>query len=101
VWELGCPERVAGGGDADSMLQFWLEKGDDGTKRCRKIKWRLRARLVSMKTKRDIAWRRRPEEWRHQRGEREEMTPVKLTQILLGQKIKKIHMVDSVATNRL
>jgi hypothetical protein len=53
VWELGCPERVAGGGDADSMLRFWLEKGDDGTKRCQKIKWRLRARLVSMKTKRD------------------------------------------------
>jgi hypothetical protein len=30
---------------------------------------------------------------------KEETTPVGLTRILLGQKMKKIHAVDSVATN--
>jgi hypothetical protein len=29
----GCLGRVVGGGDADSMLQFWLEMGGDGMKR--------------------------------------------------------------------
>jgi hypothetical protein len=29
------------------------------------------------------------------------MMPVGLTRILLGQKIKKIHVVDSTATNEL
>jgi hypothetical protein len=33
-WELGCPGRVACGGGADSILQFMLERGGDGTKRC-------------------------------------------------------------------
>jgi hypothetical protein len=33
----------------------------------------------------------------HQRREREETTPVGLMQILLDQKMKKIHAVDSVA----
>jgi hypothetical protein len=37
-WESGCPRRVAGGGGADSMLQFWFERGDDGTKHYRKMK---------------------------------------------------------------
>jgi hypothetical protein len=32
-------------------------------------------------------------------GEREDTTPVGLTQILLGQKIKKINAVDSAGTN--
>jgi hypothetical protein len=31
--------------------------------------------------------------------EKEETIPVKLTQILLGQKIKNIHVIDSAATN--
>jgi hypothetical protein len=31
---------VAGGGCANSMFQFWLEMGDDGIKRCPKIKQR-------------------------------------------------------------
>jgi hypothetical protein len=39
---------VAGGGGADSMLQFRLERGGDGTKRCRNMKWRQRAHLDSM-----------------------------------------------------
>jgi hypothetical protein len=33
------------------------------------------------------------------RGEREETTSVGVTRILLGQKIKKIHVVDSATTN--
>jgi hypothetical protein len=45
---LSCLERVAGGGGADSMLQFRLERGGDGTKRCRNMKWRQRAHLDSM-----------------------------------------------------
>jgi hypothetical protein len=39
-WELGGPERVACGGGADSVLQFQLKRGGDGTKRCRKMKQR-------------------------------------------------------------
>jgi hypothetical protein len=39
-WELGCQGRVAGGGCADSILQFQLERGDDGINRCWKMKWR-------------------------------------------------------------
>jgi hypothetical protein len=34
-----------------------------------------------------------------QGGEREETMLVRLTQILLGQKIKKIYTVDSIVTN--
>jgi hypothetical protein len=45
-----------------------------------------------------VAWQRRPEERQHQREEREETTPCGLTQILLGQKIKKIYTIDSAAT---
>jgi hypothetical protein len=49
---------VAGGGDVDSMFWFRLERGDDGTKRCRKMKRRQRACLGSMERKRDTArWR--------------------------------------------
>jgi hypothetical protein len=33
-WELGSPGRVASSGGADSMLQFRLKRGGDGTKRC-------------------------------------------------------------------
>jgi hypothetical protein len=44
-------------GDMDSMLRFWLERGDDGMKRCRKMKWRQRARLDSMGRKREtVRW---------------------------------------------
>jgi hypothetical protein len=39
------------------------------------------------------AWWRRPEEGRHRGGERT------VTRIVLGQKIKKIHTIDLVATN--
>jgi hypothetical protein len=52
-WELGCQGRVAGGGCADSILQFQLERGDDGINRYRKMKWRQQARLGSMGRKRD------------------------------------------------
>jgi hypothetical protein len=69
-------------------------------KRCRNMKQRQRqARRGSMKRKRGTAWRHRPEGRRHQRGEMGETTLVGLTQILLGQKIKKIYAVDSAVTN--
>jgi hypothetical protein len=54
--ELGCPRRVASGGDADSMLRFQLERGDDMMKYYRKMKRRQRARLDSMGRKRDKTW---------------------------------------------
>jgi hypothetical protein len=44
---LGCLGRVADGGDADTMLQFRLERGGDGTKRYRKMKRRQGTRLGS------------------------------------------------------
>jgi hypothetical protein len=90
---------VAGGGDANSMFRFRLERGDDGTKRCQKMKRRQRAHLGSMGRKRDTVWRRRPEERRHRGGERKETAPVGQTQILLDQKMKKIHALDSATTN--
>jgi hypothetical protein len=47
------------------MFQFWLERGDDETKHCKKIKQRQRARLGSIRRKRgkerrrdDVGWRR-------------------------------------------
>jgi hypothetical protein len=42
-------------------------------------------------------------EWREKRqhwgGERDKTTPIGMTQILLGRRIKKIRTVDSAATN--
>jgi hypothetical protein len=45
---------VVGGGGVDSMFRFRLERGDDGTKHCWKMKWRQRARLGSIGRKRDM-----------------------------------------------
>jgi hypothetical protein len=47
-----------------------------------------------------VAWQCRPEERQHRGGEREEMTLVGLTRILLGRKTKKTHGVDSIAINK-
>jgi hypothetical protein len=55
---LGCLERVADGGDADTMLQFRLERGGDGTKRYRKMKRRQGTHLDSTGRKRDTTRRR-------------------------------------------
>jgi hypothetical protein len=56
-WESGGTVRVACDGGADSMLQFWLKRGGDGTKHCRKMKRRQRAHLGSMGRKRDtVRW---------------------------------------------
>jgi hypothetical protein len=56
---------VVGSGDADSMLQFWLERGSDSMKLCQKMKRSQRARLGSMGRKCDMTrwpgndgWRR-------------------------------------------
>jgi hypothetical protein len=68
-------------------------------KHCRKMKQKYRACLGSMGRKRYTAWWRGPEERQHQGGKREETMLVGVTQILLGQKIKKIHRVDSAGTN--
>jgi hypothetical protein len=40
------------------MLQFWLEWGDDVMKRCQKMKRKQRARLDSMRRKRDTTQQR-------------------------------------------
>jgi hypothetical protein len=39
-WESGGMKRVAGGGGANSMLQFWLERIGDMMKHCWKMKRR-------------------------------------------------------------
>jgi hypothetical protein len=44
-------------------------------------------------------WQCRLKERWHQGVEREETTPVGMTRIILGQKMKKTHAVDSAATN--
>jgi hypothetical protein len=44
---------VSGSGGVDSMLQFRLERGDDGMKHYRKMKRRHRAHLGSIGRKRD------------------------------------------------
>jgi hypothetical protein len=86
-WESTCTWRVTSSGGLDSMLWFWLERGGDWMKCYRKMKRRQRARLRSIGKKRDTMRRRcRPKEKRHRGGEREEMTPIGLTWILLGQK---------------
>jgi hypothetical protein len=57
-WESSGPRRIACNGCADSMLQFQLERGGDGKRRCWKMKRRQRARLGSMKRKCDtVRWR--------------------------------------------
>jgi hypothetical protein len=45
------------------------------------------------------AWQHRPEERRHQGGERVETMPVRLMRILLCRKMKKILAVNSAVTN--
>jgi hypothetical protein len=57
-WESSVPERVACGGGADSMLQFQLERGRDGTKHSQNMNQRQRARLDSMGRKHDTVQRR-------------------------------------------
>jgi hypothetical protein len=90
--------RVVCGGDADSMLQFRLETGDDGTKRCQKMKRGQRARLGSMGRKHDmtqqhdnIGRRRGGTERKGKGGEDASWADVNLT----VPKMKKIHPVNS------
>jgi hypothetical protein len=56
---------VGGDDGVNSMLQFRLERGGDGTKCCRKMQQRQRAHLGSMRRKHDtgrwnddVGWRR-------------------------------------------
>jgi hypothetical protein len=58
VWGSSSLGRIVWGSGVDSMLQFWLEKGGDRKKRCRKMMRRQRAHLGSMRRKRDTAWLR-------------------------------------------
>jgi hypothetical protein len=45
-------------GDANSMLQFQLERGGNGTKHCQKMNRRQQTRLGSMGRKHDtVQWR--------------------------------------------
>jgi hypothetical protein len=50
--------RVIDGGGVDSIFQFRLERGCDGTKHCRKMKRSQRACLHSIGRKRDMVQRR-------------------------------------------
>jgi hypothetical protein len=70
---------------ADSMLQFWLKRGGDGTKHYQKMKQRQQARLISMRRKRergDVTTSAGGEATLG--GEREETSLVGPTRILLG-----------------
>jgi hypothetical protein len=51
------PGRVACDSSMNSMLQFRLERGGDGTKRCQKMNRRQRAHLSSMGRKHDMVRR--------------------------------------------
>jgi hypothetical protein len=101
--EPGGPWRVACCDGVDSMLGFQLERGDDRMKHCRKMKGSETMSSSWFNGKEAwhsaVAWQRRSEEMRDQRGKIEETTPVGLTWILLSKKIKKIHHVDSAASN--
>jgi hypothetical protein len=46
---------VADGGDAGSMLQFWLERGGDKTKYCQKMKQIQQTHFGYMRKKCDMA----------------------------------------------
>jgi hypothetical protein len=70
---------VTDSGGANSILRFWLERGGDGMKHCMVTLVGGEATLG--------------------RGNEETM-PIGLMRILLGQKMKKIHVIDSVTTNR-
>jgi hypothetical protein len=68
-------------------------------------RWNWGSELVLARSKGSVtrhdttAWWYRPEERRHRGEERDETTPIKLTWILLDQKIKKIHTINSAPTN--
>jgi hypothetical protein len=56
-WESNGPRWVADDNSVDSMFQFWLERGGNGSKHCWKMKRRRRALLTSMGRKRVMKWR--------------------------------------------
>jgi hypothetical protein len=57
-WKSDDPGRVVGGGGLDSMLQFWLKRGDNVIKHCQKMKQMQRAHLGSMERKcHTMLWR--------------------------------------------
>jgi hypothetical protein len=99
--ESGCLGRVANGGGVDSILQFRLEgRWWYATLLKDEAELASSSWLYGEEAWHDVvAWWHRPEERQHLGGEREETTLVGLTRILLGRKMKKIYVVDSVATN--
>jgi hypothetical protein len=84
------------------MLWFQLERGGDGLKHYWKMKQMQRAHLASMRKKHDTT------QWRGDAGQRRGGTEEEKggdnaswdDANLTGQKIKKIHAIDSFATNR-
>jgi hypothetical protein len=101
-WKSSDPGRVTDGDVADSMFRFWLERGDDGTKRCRKMKRRQRSRFGSMGSKCDTT--RRRDDINQRRGGTGEGKERRRRQLgwresYWVKKIKKIHVVDSAVTN--
>jgi hypothetical protein len=77
---------VAYYGGADSMFQFWLDRGCDVMKHCQKMKQKQQTRLDLMGRKHDMVRQRDNVVWMrgHWRGEREETMSVGLPRILLG-----------------
>jgi hypothetical protein len=57
-WESSGKKRwpTADGDGANSILQFRLERGGDGTKYYREMQQRQQAHLGSMERKRDTVW---------------------------------------------
>jgi hypothetical protein len=92
---------VAGGGGANSILHFQLEMRGDGTKRSQKMKQSQRAHVGSMGSKRDTACRhgdvgrRRGSTGEGKGGDHASWANATLTR----PNMKKIHAVDSTATN--
>jgi hypothetical protein len=101
-WESSGLGRLVGGGGADSIFWFWLEMGGNRTKRYQKMMRRKRARIGSMGMKCDTTWLcgnvgQRRCGTKEGKGRRRHQ--VGWHKSFLAKKIKKVHMVDSIATN--
>jgi hypothetical protein len=99
---LSVLRRVAYCGGTNSMLRLQLERRGDRMNHCRKLKRRHRSHFGSVGKKCDTVRRHGNAGWRRGDTEEEgieETILVGLTRILLGQKIKKIHVTNSTDSN--
>jgi hypothetical protein len=86
--------RIACGVGVNLILLFQLERGDDRIKHYRKMKRRQRARLGSMRRKRDMSWWCEAALGRRKRVDDVSWADTNLTEL----KMKKIHTDNSVGT---